>query len=74
MRPGMSPAARDSGEVDLLLELVRHRYGSRLTVEQLEALRESVQAIGALAAAVRAVPLTNADEPLAPFTPFRADE
>jgi hypothetical protein len=70
----MSPAARDSGEVDLLLGLVRHRYGARLTAEQLEALRAGVEAIAELAAAVRAVPLGNADEPLAPFTPFRADE
>ena len=70
----MSPAARDPGEVDLLLGLVRHRYGDRLTPGQLAALRESVEAIAALAAAVRAVPLSNADEPLAPFTPFRADE
>ena len=69
----MSPAARDPGEVDLLLRLVRHRYGDRLTDEQLAALRQGIEAIAQLAAAVRAVPLRNADEPLAPFTPFRAD-
>jgi hypothetical protein len=69
----MSPA-REPGEVDLLLALVRHRYGTRLTAAQLEALRQGIEAIVDLAAAVRAVPLTNADEPLAPFTPFRADE
>jgi hypothetical protein len=69
----MSPAARDPGEVDLLLGLVRHRYGDRLTPEQLAALRQGVEAIADLAAALRAVPLRNADEPLAPFTPFRAD-
>jgi hypothetical protein len=69
----MSPA-RDPGEVDLLLALVRHRYGARLTTAELEALRQGVEVIVDLAAAVRAVPLTNADEPLAPFTPFRADE
>jgi hypothetical protein len=70
----MSPAARDPAEVDLLLGLVRHRYGDRLTPAQLAALRENLEAIAALAAAVRCVPLSNADEPLAPFTPFRADE
>ena len=69
----MSPA-RDPGEVDLLLALVRHRYGARLTAAQVEALRQGVEAVVDLAAAVRAVPLTNADEPLAPFTPFRADQ
>jgi hypothetical protein len=70
----MSPPARDPGEVDLLHALVRHRYGDRLTAEQLAALRQAIEAIADLGAAVRAVPLTNADEPLAPFTPFRADE
>jgi hypothetical protein len=69
----MSPAARDPGEVDLLLDLVRHRYGARLTAEQLAALRQGIEAIAQLATAVRAVPLRNGDEPLAPFTPFRAD-
>ena len=69
----MSPAARDPREVDLRHALVRQRYGDRLTAEQLEALRLAVEAIVDLAAAVRAVPLTNADEPLALFTPFRAD-
>lgn len=69
----MSPA-RDAVEVDLLLALVRHRYGDRLTGEQLEALRRAVETIAEHAAALRAAPLTNADEPLAPFTPFRADE
>jgi len=68
----MSPAARDPAEVDLLLGLVRHRYGGRLTAEQLAALRQGVEAIAELGAALRAVPLTNADEPLAPFTPIRA--
>jgi hypothetical protein len=68
----MSPA-RDPGEVDLLLALVRHRYGDRLTGEQLGALRRGIETIAEHAAALRAVPLTGGDEPLAPFTPFRAD-
>ena len=67
-------AARDAGEVDLLLALVRHRYGERLTAGQLETLRRGIEAIAEHAAALRAVPLGNADEPLPAFTPFRADE
>jgi hypothetical protein len=69
----MSPPARDSGEVDLLLSLVRHRYGDRLTDEQVAALRQAVEAVADLAAAVRAVPLGNADEPPGPFTPYRGE-
>ena len=69
----MDGAARDSDEIELLLALVRHRYGERLTAEQLEALRRAIEKLAEHAAALRAVPLTNADEPLAPFTPFRAE-
>ena len=70
----MSVAARDPGEVDLRFALVRLRYGDRLSAEQLDALRRAVETIVEQVAALRAVPLTNADEPLQRFAPFRADE
>lgn len=69
----MTLPARDPAEVDRLLEIVRLRYGDRLGPEQLTPLREGIAAIAALAAAVRAVPLANGDEPLASFMPYRAD-
>jgi hypothetical protein len=61
-------------ETDLRLALVRGRYGDRLTPEQLEALRGAVEAIVEQVAALRTVPLTNADEPLERFRPYRGDE
>jgi hypothetical protein len=70
----MSEAPREASEVDLRFALVRHRYGDRLTPEQLDGLRRSVEAIAEMVAALRAVRLTNADEPLPRFIPFRADE
>ncbi len=70
----MSVAARDPGEVDLRFALVRLRYGDRLSAEQLDALRRAVETIVEQVAALRAVPLTNADEPLQRFVAFRADE
>ena len=70
----MSDADRDPAETELRLALVRHRYGSRLTAEQLDAVRHLVQTLVEHARALRAVPLANADEPLQRFTPFRADE
>jgi hypothetical protein len=70
----MSDPAQDPGEADLRFSLVRQRYGARLTAEQLEILRRAVAAIVEQTAALRAVPLTNADEPLPRFAPFRADE
>lgn len=58
------PAA---SEVDLLFALVRERYGSRLTPEQLEAVRTGVTAIVDGARALRAVRLDNADGPVLPL-------
>jgi hypothetical protein len=65
------PQAR---EVHLRLELVRQRHGERLQAEQLDYLRRAVAAIVEQIAALRAVPLRNADEPLPGFRPWRADE
>jgi hypothetical protein len=70
----MSEPARDGGETDLRFALVRLRYGDRLTAEQLGALRRAVDTIVEQVAALATVPLTNADEPLPRFVPFRADE
>jgi len=70
----MSEPARDPGEADLRFALVRLRYGDRLTAEQLDALRRAVETVVEQVAALATVPLTNADEPLQRFVPFRADE
>jgi hypothetical protein len=70
----MSEPPSEPDETDLRLALVRRRYGNRLSPEQLAALHGMVRAIVDHAAALRAVRLTNADEPLQRFTPFRADE
>jgi hypothetical protein len=56
-------------EVELLFSLVRERYGSRLTPEELEAVRAGVAAIVDGARALRAVRLDNADGPLLPLPP-----
>ena len=58
-----------STEADLLFALVRERYGSRLTPEQLEAVRQGVTTIVEEARALRAVPLRNSDAPLLPSPP-----
>ncbi len=60
-------------EVDALFALVRRRYGSRLTPDELEGVRKGVQGLVEGARALRAVRLDNADEPFQPFAPFRAD-
>jgi hypothetical protein len=50
-------------EVDLLFALVRERYGSRLTPEELEHVRAGVAAIVEGTRALRAIRLDNADGP-----------
>jgi len=60
-------------EVDTLFALVRERYGSRLNADELEAVCEGIVGIVQAARALRAVRLTNADEPGQPFAAYRAD-
>ncbi len=61
-------------ETDTLFEIVRERYGARLTGEQLDDLRKIVRGQVDAARALRAVRLTNADEPFQRFASYRADD
>ncbi len=56
-------------ETDTLFEIIRQRYAARLTPEQLDELRKIVRGQVEAARAVRAVRLTNADEPSQRFEP-----
>ena len=69
----MSDAEAVRAEVETLLALVRERYGSRLDAEQLAGVRTAIEAIVQAARALRAVRLTNADEPVQPFAAYRAE-
>lgn len=67
------PPAAIQPEVETMLALVRERYGSRLAPEELEGVRTAIVGIVQAAHALRAVRLTNADEPGQPFAAYRAD-
>jgi hypothetical protein len=69
----MSEPTKPDPEADALFEIVRRRYGDRLTPEQLDDVRKIVQAQVEAARALRAMRLTNADEPMQPFAPYRAE-
>jgi hypothetical protein len=69
----MSDADAVRAEVDTMLALVRERYGSRLDADQLAGVRTALEGIVQAARALRAVRLTNADEPGQPFAAYRAD-
>ena len=69
----MSEADAVQAEVEVMLALVRERYGGRLDADQLAGVRTAIVAIVQGARALRAVRLTNADEPGQPFTAYRAE-
>lgn len=69
----MSEPTKPDPEADTLFEIVRQRYGDRLTPEQLDEVRKIVKAQVEAARALRAMRLTNADEPMQPFAPYRAE-
>jgi hypothetical protein len=62
-----SEAGRSEG--DILFLLLRRRYGSRLRLEELQAVRSGLAAIVDGAEALRAVRLQNSDGPLLPRRP-----
>ena len=64
----------ENPDVDALLELLKGRYGDRLTAEQIEELRKAVAAASYRAVRMRAVPLDNGDEPAFVFRPFRGED
>ena len=60
-------------EAVALFALVANRYGSRLTTEQLDEIKKMVEGQVEMARALRAVRLTNADEPFQPFAAYRGE-
>lgn len=58
-------------EAVALFALVVNRYGSRLTAEQLDEIKKMVEGQVEMARALRAVRLTNADEPYQHFAAYR---
>lgn len=69
----MSETTKPDPEADALFEIVRQRYGDRLAPEQLDDVRKIVEAQVEAARALRAMRLTNADEPMQPFAPYLAE-
>jgi hypothetical protein len=66
--------ARMTDEVEILMALIKARYGDRLTPEQVDGVRLGVQGVVEAVTALRAVRLANADEPHPPFSPVRTGE
>ena len=60
-------------EQELLFAVVKERYGSLLSDEQLDEVRQSVLGLRGFSQALRSVPLTNDIEPFSIFRPYRGD-
>lgn len=58
-------------EAELLFEMVRNRYGDRLSAEELEEVRKGVKIIAEAAEALRSVKLGNGTEPFSIFKPYK---
>ena len=65
----MSESEAARSEAAILFLLLRERYGGRLTLEDLQAVRTGLEAIVEGAQSLRAVRLENADGPLLPHRP-----
>jgi hypothetical protein len=64
---------QEDQEAEALFGIVAHRYGDRLTPDQLERVKEGVEAAMELAGALRGVRLDNHVEPFSTFRPYRGE-
>ena len=60
-----------TNESEPLFELIRQRYGHRLTAAELEEVRKGVLGVARMTATLRTVRLENGDEPFSVFIPYR---
>ena len=67
----MTDSDRDTS---ILMELVKERYGERLTEEQLEHVSKSLKSVIDAGKALSETPLENSDEPYNVFRPYRRKE
>jgi hypothetical protein len=58
-------------ETQIFLDLVKERYGEKLTEEQLEAVEKQLRNNLETTKGLRSIDLLNSDEPYNVFKPFR---
>ena len=61
-------------EAEHLFNIIKDRYGDRLSGDQLAEVRKGVERMVEAAEELRAVKLENGDEPFFVFRPYRGDE
>ena len=70
----MANPTSDRSERDILYDLALELGGGTLTGEELDDVRRMVDAAASSAEQLRAVRLSNADEPPTTFVPYRKEE
>ncbi len=60
-------------EAEFLFQMVRDRYGDRLSAGELEEVRKGVKGIAEAAEALRSVKLGNGTEPFSIFKPYKKE-
>ncbi len=70
----MTQVKAPQDESEATYALLMRRYGERLSPDMAEILRGAVDGVVKTTAAVRAVPLANADAPLLGFMPVRTED
>lgn len=62
-----------SKEAEFMFEMVRDRYGDRLSAEELEGVRKGVKGIAEAAESLRSVKLGSGTEPFSIFKPYKKE-
>ena len=60
-------------EVNHRFEVLKHKYGERLSAEEMEAVRDDVKSLVQAAEELRSVKLRDSDEPISLFVPYRKE-
>ena len=60
-------------ETDFLFQMVKDRYGDRLTADEVDEVRKGVDGIVKTAEALRSVKLGNQTEPFFIFKPYKKE-
>jgi len=66
--------SKENKESEHLFNIIKERYGERLSDEELAEVKKGVQKIGEAAEKLREIRLENGDEPFFVFRPYRGDE
>jgi len=66
--------SNESSESEHLFNIIKERYGERLSDEELAEVKKGVDRLMEAAEKLREIRLDNGDEPFFVFRPYRGDE